>query len=597
MRRAALIGPPDSVTRLLADRLGLATGAACLLVPAPRRAQPAGAAPSYAEAAGETIVVYRPPWAGRRSGCPDLADAEELFLALAAPAAPADTGVRNAAAHRVQHFVLISSAAFVAPAHPHPGHVDELAPLPRSGNPIARAWAELERLALGALGASPGLALTVLRPTAVAARDGGDYLARLLGGRLALRLAGFDPSVQLLAPDDLARAVVQVVNGDPPPAGWPAFYQVAPAGVIPVRAALRLAHRRRLPVPYTAQRLARSLPARLGWAAPIEQLDWLRHSATVSGRRFRDELGFVPRATSAAAVAEAFGGAPAAAAAAPPPAAPEFDDYGMDQRYIERLGRTLFHFLHRYYWRVEVRGLEHVPRQGRAVLAGVHRGFQPWDGVMALHTLVRGIGRTPRFLIHPTLTKFPYLAPYMIKLGGIIACQDNADFVLSRDELLGMFPEGIQGAFTMYRDAYRLGKFGRDDFVKMALRHSAPIVPFVTAGSAEIFPIWGKIEWRWIRRLTEWPFLPLGPNFPLPGLPLPSKWHTEFLPPLEIGSRYPPEAAHDPAVVRQISQEVRGRMEEALGELRRRRKSIFYGAIFTPEAHERPPAARPTAPR
>jgi 1-acyl-sn-glycerol-3-phosphate acyltransferase len=225
--------------------------------------------------------------------------------------------------------------------------------------------------------------------------------------------------------------------------------------------------------------------------------------------------------------------------------------------------------------------LQHVPRQGPAVLTGIHRGFMPWDGVMALHLIARELGRHPRFLIHPCLVKMPFLANYMTKLGGILACQENADWVLGEGELLGMFPEGIQGAFTMYRDAYRLGKFGRDEYVKMALRQGAPIVPFVTVGSAEIYPILGRVDSKLVRRVAEWPFLPLAPNFPLPGLPLPSKWHTRFLEPLPVGDLHPPAAAEDPEVVRAISREVRSRMEEAIQGMLTRRKSIFRGAIFS----------------
>jgi len=149
--------------------------------------------------------------------------------------------------------------------------------------------------------------------------------------------------------------------------------------------------------------------------------------------------------------------------------------------------------------------------------------------------------------------------------------------------MLGVFPEGIHGAFTPYRDAYRLGRAWRDDAVRMALRHSAPIVPFVTVGSAEIYPILGRVDWKWVKRLSEWPYLPLCPNFPLPGLPLPSKWHTLFLPPIAVGERHPPEAADDPVVVAAIGREVRQAIEEAMAWMLARRKSIFHGSIFDGE--------------
>jgi 1-acyl-sn-glycerol-3-phosphate acyltransferase len=182
--------------------------------------------------------------------------------------------------------------------------------------------------------------------------------------------------------------------------------------------------------------------------------------------------------------------------------------------------------------------------------------------------------------MHPALIKFPFLAPFLTNLGGIIACQENADRVLGSDELLGIFPEGIRGAFRPYREAYSIHGFGRSDFVKMALRHQAPIIPFVILGTAEMFPILAKVEWSWWKRNTEWPFFPITPTFPLLPIPLPTKWHLQILPPVPIHESYPPEAADDARVVRRIGSEVRDRMQEALDAMRRRRRSIFFGSIF-----------------
>ncbi|HWM89263.1 MAG TPA: 1-acyl-sn-glycerol-3-phosphate acyltransferase [Thermoanaerobaculia bacterium] len=518
MARVLLLGPDDGVTAAIAARLA----ADHEVVRDPRETADA--------------VVYRPRLRGRKLSLPDLEEAE--------------ANLRTLAASRVAKLVLLSSAAVHSPRHDHPGHVGE-AVRSFARNPIAQAWNELEELAERLL---EGTALTILRPVAVLARDSPDYLSRLLHGKVAFTLAGHDPSVQLLSPEDLAEAVARALER-----GDRGVYHVAPDGAAPLRAVLRQAGVRRVPLPLTVQRLARAAAARLGWADPAGQLDAIRYSSTVSNRKIKDELGFEPSSAGAS----------------------EFDPYGMDKGYIAAYGRTLFRFLHRRWWRIEVRGLEHVPRQGRAMLVGVHRGFQPWDGVMTLHTIATEVGRHPRFLIHPGLIKFPFLANYMTKLGGIVACQENAEWVLGNDELLGFYPEGIRGAFSMYKDAYKLKKFGRDEFVRTALRGRAPIIPFVTVGSAEIYPILGKIEWSWFKRYTEWPFLPIAPPFVIP---LPSKWHTRFLEPIPVHLRYPPEAADDQAIVREISLEVRARMEEALQDMLRKRKSIFFGSIFEGEA-------------
>src|ERR1051326_8153290 len=128
--------------------------------------------------------------------------------------------------------------------------------------------------------------------------------------------------------------------------------------------------------------------------------------------------------------------------------------------------RFLFKFLANHYWRIETTGLEHLPREGRAVLVGNHRGFMPWDAVMALHIIHRHVGRIPRFLVHPGLLKFRPIARFVTRLGGVLACRENASRILEADELLGILPEGVEGAFSLYRNAYTLGSFGRDDFVK-----------------------------------------------------------------------------------------------------------------------------------
>jgi hypothetical protein len=111
-------------------------------------------------------------------------------------------------------------------------------------------------------------------------------------------------------------------------------------------------------------------------------------------------------------------------------------------------------------------------------------------------------------------------------------------------------------------------------------------VPFVTVGSAEIYPILGRLDWGWWKRWSEWPCFPITPTFPWLPLPLPSKWHTWFLPPLPVHERFPPEAADDRAVVQELSLEVRRRLQEAMDWMRSRRPSIWRGSVFGTEGGE-----------
>jgi 1-acyl-sn-glycerol-3-phosphate acyltransferase/nucleoside-diphosphate-sugar epimerase len=522
-------------------------------------------------------VIYAPPPGRHQDTILDMEDAESVF----------QLSIRAG----IKRFVLLSSA-MVYGASPHnQGFISESHVISRSDKKrITKEWLDLEALAVAYLGelSGTGIELNILRPAAVLVVGGDDYFSDLFRRSLACVLPGHDPTIQLLSPIDLASAICSVVAKR-----VGGIFNVAPDGVITLRAALRLSEAKRLPISRVAQRIVRRPLSRLGLARPIEQLDYIRYSWTISNRKAKRELKWTPVRSSVEALRD-FRIAEAGHLKSHELPSLEFDDYGMDKRYIELYGRRMFKFLHDYYWRVEVKDLHYVPREGRAVLVGVHRGFMPWDAVMALHLIVQNVGRYVRFLIHPGLIKFPFLFNFHTKLGGIIACQENADFVLKRNEIVGIFPEGIKGAFLLYRDAYKLTKFGRDEFVKIALRHRAPIVPFVTVGSAEIFPIIKKVNWGWWKRNTEWPTFPITPTFPLmPALPLPSKWHTQFLEPLHIEDRYPPEAADDAQVVSAISQEVRSRMEQAIGDMLRRRQSIFFGSIFDDEPSRKRLAERP----
>jgi len=491
--------------------------------------------------------VYIPRFADQDGLTPDLSEAESLFRFLA----------------KFDQFrlVLLSSSLVYGTGPGRQSFATEEYSTPGNGDKhICDQWNSLEKFAQRYL--ANKARLTILRPVTVVPSP--TFFHRALSSRLVRTLPGHDPAMQFLSLDDLAEAIACALKSD---SGG--IFNIASEKVVPLHAAVHITGSHRLPIPRTLRRLTKR----------SEVLDYLRYPWTVATGKAKKELGFVASTSSVAALAalrnkssEDFAGKI------------EFDEFGMDKNYIRFYGKTLFKFLSDFYWRIELKGLEHVPREGRGVLVGMHRGFMPWDGVMAFHLLVRETGRYPRFLTHPALLKFPFLANFMIKLGGVVASQQSADRVLESNELLGIFPEGIHGAFTSYRRAYKLQEFGRDAFVKMALRNKAPIVPFVTVGSVEIFPILGKIKSRQWTRYTGWPFIPLTPTFPLLPVPLPSKWHTQFLSPIHIEKQYPPEAEHDRRVVKAISLEVRRSMQAAIDEMLSRRRSIFRGSIFEPEA-------------
>ena len=88
------------------------------------------------------------------------------------------------------------------------------------------------------------------------------------------------------------------------------------------------------------------------------------------------------------------------------------------------------------------------------------------------------------------------------------------------------------------------------------------------------------IDWRWWKQLTGWPSFPITATWPLLPLPLPSKWHTVVLPPIDVAAEYPASAARDAEAVSSLSERVQSTLMDAWSELRRRRGGkIFAGKV------------------
>ena len=254
------------------------------------------------------------------------------------------------------------------------------------------------------------------------------------------------------------------------------------------------------------------------------------------------------------------------------------DDFGFDRGFTERM-MPAFEWLYRRYWRVELDGVENVPASGRALLASNHSGVIPWDGAMI---------RTGIMLEHPRprharmlVVKFafgtPLLSQFLLLTGNVLAHPDNALTLLERDELVGVFPEGVKGAAKRYRERYHVRRFGRGGFVQVALRTGAPIVPVAVVGAEEVHPVIYDLPSLGRRLGTG--TVPLTLTFPWFGLagllPLPSKWFISFGPAIDT-RRLGPDAADDQGLVLEIADEIRAWIQGRVNELRLRRTTPFF---------------------
>lgn len=258
--------------------------------------------------------------------------------------------------------------------------------------------------------------------------------------------------------------------------------------------------------------------------------------------------------------------------------APARDDFGFDRDFTERM-TPFFEFLYRRYWRVESDGVENVPASGRALLAANHSGVIPWDGAM-VRTAIMLEHRRPRhgrMLVVDFAFATPLLSEFLLRTGNVLAHPDNARTLLERDELVGVFPEGVKGAAKRYTERYRVRRFGRGGFVQVALRTGAPIIPVAVVGGEEVHPV--VFDFPSLGRMIGTGTVPLTLTFPWLGalglLPLPSKWFISFGKPIDTRG-YGPEAADDQGLCLEIGEEVRGWVQRRVDDLRSRRRTPFF---------------------
>ncbi len=252
-----------------------------------------------------------------------------------------------------------------------------------------------------------------------------------------------------------------------------------------------------------------------------------------------------------------------------------FDAWGFHAD-TARVTATLGGWLHRYYFRTKVFDIERVPDDGRVMLIANHSGQLPIDGLLVALSMFldHDPPRLVRSMVEHWAPTLPLVGNFFTRCGQFTGLPENAVSMLERDEVVLVFPEGARGSGSLYRDRYRLQRFGTG-FLRIALQTGTPIVPVAVIGGEEQAPSFSQL--RPLARLLGVPYVPLTPTFPALGplglFPYPVRYRLHFGEPIFFGDGDPDE---DDETLQGRIDEVRSRLEALMAEGLKRRRHVFW---------------------
>lgn len=257
----------------------------------------------------------------------------------------------------------------------------------------------------------------------------------------------------------------------------------------------------------------------------------------------------------------------------------ETDEWGLDMEVVEAV-KPFLDFLYYKYWRVETIGLENIPDEGKALLVANHSGQLPWDGAM-LGTAVYNehpSQRLVRTLYADWFPTVPFISALLTKTGQALASEANGTRLLEQEQVVSVFPEGVKGVGKLFKDRYRLARFGRGGFIRMALRTGAPIIPVSIVGAEETYISLAKSPS--IARMLGLPFFPISVTWPWLGplgfIPMPTKWYIDIGEPIPMDG-YGQDAVSNLVLISQLTDQVRNIIQEMIYVRLAQRKSVFWG--------------------
>ncbi len=243
----------------------------------------------------------------------------------------------------------------------------------------------------------------------------------------------------------------------------------------------------------------------------------------------------------------------------------DLENLDMDKLALYVLPRFILDVIRKYF-RLDIEGLEFVPKKGRAIILPNHSGWTGLDAVMIANEIYKSKHRVPRILAH----KAWFMGDIKVlseKVGFSQASTENAMRLLKKNNLVILFPEGEQGNFKPTSERYHLQEFKRG-FVRMAMATGAPIIPTLVIGAEESNINLARLK---LTKYLKGSIIPIPLNF----MPLPAKWKIKFLTPITLEG-YSAKDTENTELVHEIANDIKARMQIALDQELKDRKFVYF---------------------
>jgi 1-acyl-sn-glycerol-3-phosphate acyltransferase len=235
-------------------------------------------------------------------------------------------------------------------------------------------------------------------------------------------------------------------------------------------------------------------------------------------------------------------------------------------RRFKTLNRIWLQLL-RGYFRIEVEGLEHLPRKGGAIIIPNHSGFVGADALMLSHVIKRETRRRARLLAHRAFFDFSETLKAVSERFGLRrAAVSGGQEMLRQGRLVILFPEGEVGNFKPTFKRYQLQPF-HTGFLRMSIPNGVPIIPCVIIGAEEANFNLGNLDLSTFIKGIRIPF-PVNP------VPLPAKWKIRFLP--LIDSTQYADALEDAEKLQQLARDFQARLQKEIRKELKTREYIYF---------------------